>query len=135
MKSVSVKLLALLCAVILVCSLAACGNSGNTTDANTGSNTDANTATTAAAADTAADPIVGSWEYESGGYTYNFNADGTGTYDVGSTVMNFTYELKGSVLSLLYEGNTDPLELEYEISGDTLNVKDSFGSDTIYKRK
>ena len=80
--------------------------------------------------------LVGSWEYETGGYTYTFNADGTGTYDVGSgDPMKFTYTDDGSNLSILYDGNTAPFESTYTIDGSKLNIKDSFGSDTIYKKK
>ena len=86
--------------------------------------------------DTKSDSIVGTWEYESGGYTYNFKEDGTGTYDLGNgTVMEFTYTAEAGKLSITYTGNTSPMELDYVLDGDTLNVKDSFGSDTIYKRK
>ena len=80
-------------------------------------------------------PIVGSWKYEGGGYTYTFNEDGTGKYEFGSSAMEFTYETKdGNKLSILYKGSSVPFETEYEINGDSLNVKDSFGSDTIYKK-
>ena len=84
----------------------------------------------------AAAGIVGSWEYETGGYTYTFNADGTGTYDVGSgDPMKFTYTEDGTNLSILYDGNTAPFESTYSIDGNKLNIKDSFGSDTIYIKK
>lgn len=103
--------------------------------------TAAEIATTAAKADAdssspaASDAnIVGSWEYESGGFVYTFNDNGTGTYDVAGNVMNFTYETDGTKLKITYEGSP-AMELEYELNGDTLNVKDSTGNDTIYKRK
>jgi len=70
--------------------------------------------------------LVGKWEYEGGGYTYEFKEDGTGTYSFGETVMEFTYEDQGDKLSILYTGNTVPTVLEYSISGKNLNVKDSF---------
>ena len=115
------KSLAILTALLLVISLAACG--GSTAPA-----------ADAPAADTAS--IVGSWEYEGGGFIYTFNEDGTGTYDLGGgSVMNFTYEATDSELSILYDGNTEPMVLEYVLSGTVLNVKDSFGSDTIYNKK
>ena len=78
--------------------------------------------------------IVGTWEYENGGYTYEFKEDGTGTYDVG-TVMEFTYTAEDGVLSILYTNNTSPTVLDYTITGKKLNIKDSFGSDTIYNKK
>ncbi len=131
---VTVKILAVICALLMVISLASCGKK-----ADTQSGADANSA---AASDTkgeeasSGNPIVGSWEYETGGYTYVFNEDGTGVYQLSSGDMKFTYEIKdGNVLSILYDGNTDPMELEFEIDGDRLNVKDSFGSDTIYIKK
>lgn len=80
-------------------------------------------------------PIVGSWKYDGGGYTYTFNEDGTGKYENGISALEFTYETKdGNILSILYTGSTVPFETEYKIEGDTLNVIDSFGSDTIYKK-
>ena len=79
--------------------------------------------------------LVGSWEYESGGFTYTFNEDGSGVYDMAGTKMKFTYTAENSILSITYEGSTEPMQLEYILSGDTLNVKDSGGNDTIYHRK
>ena len=110
MKTVT-KLIAVFCVVLMLASLAACGGG-----ADSGS-------------------IVGSWEYEAGGFTYTFNADGTGSYDAAGTVMNFTYETNDNMLNILYDGMTTPWITEYEIDGDTLNVHDVSGSDTIYKRK
>ena len=147
MKTAFFKVIAVMCAVMLVLSLAACGN--NSTPAETEAAAVENDAaapadTEAAPADTEAAPaddaaadtgIEGSWEYESGGYIYTFNADGTGTYDISGTIMNFTYTAEGGVLAITYEGSDAPMELEYEIDGDKLNVKDSMGSDTIYYRK
>ena len=91
----------------------------------------------APAADTKSDApsIVGTWKYEGGNYIYTFNADGTGTYDLGSSKMEFTYTTTDKVLSITYTGNTSPMELEYILDGNTLNVKDSFGNDTIYKKQ
>ncbi len=83
----------------------------------------------------AADSIVGSWEYVNGGYIYTFNADGTGSYSAGSTVMNFTYEDDGKAVKILYTGNTTPNEFTYTISGNTLSIEDSFGDKVEYKKK
>lgn len=80
-------------------------------------------------------PIVGSWKYESGDYTYTFNEDGTGDYSFSSAKMEFTYKTEGNKLSITYKGNTTAFETEYSINGDTLNVKDSFGKDTLYKKQ
>ena len=79
--------------------------------------------------------IVGSWKYDGADYTYAFNEDGTGSYDVYGNVMEFTYTTEGNKLSILYTGNTTPFETEYSIDGKTLNIKDSFGSDTLYTRQ
>ena len=83
----------------------------------------------------AAQGIVGSWEYTSGGYTYTFKDDKTGSYVYGETTMEFTYEDDGSKVSILYTGNTAPLELEYRIEGNKLIIKDSLGSDVEYIKK
>ena len=132
---VILKALSLVLALMMVFALVACGV---TVTNDTGSDTPAadsgNDAPAADASDS--NPLVGSWEYQSGGFTYTFNADGSGTYDIGAdSPMVFTYEYTDTELSILYEGNTDPMVLEYEINGDVLNVKDSFGSDTLYNRK
>ena len=79
--------------------------------------------------------LVGKWEYEGGGYTYTFNADGTGSYEYLGSKMEFTYTTEDNKLSILYTGNTTAFETEYSIDGNTLNIKDSFGSDTLYTRK
>ncbi len=81
------------------------------------------------------DTVIGTWEYEYGGFTYIFKDDRTGSYDFAGTSMEFTYTVEEGKLSFLYTGNAEPLVLDYELDGDTLNVIDSFGSDTIYKRK
>ncbi|MBP5303893.1 MAG: hypothetical protein J6Z00_03300 [Clostridia bacterium] len=79
--------------------------------------------------------IIGSWEYTSGGYTYTFNDNGTGSYSAGGTVMEFTYEDTGSTVSILYTGNTMASEYGYTISGNTLIIEDSFGDKVEYTKK
>ena len=74
--------------------------------------------------------IVGDWQYESSGYIYHFNEDGTGTY---MDTMKFTYTEDNGKVTITYDGMDNSLEGTWE--GDVLNVKDSFGSDTIYNRK
>jgi len=135
MKAI-LKTLSLVLALMMVLALVACGGSGTTTiTTDTDSDTPAaDDGGNNAAADGSA--LVGSWEYQGGGYIYTFNADGTGTYDIGAaSPMIFTYEATDSALFILYDGNTAAMELEYSIDGDVLNVKDSFGSDTLYNRK
>ena len=154
-KSIFNKTVLMICALVLIISLAACGAKNDTkeTTAPTESAT-VSTATeapapakTEAATDTAIETeaktsadngLVGSWDYsELSGMIYTFNADGTGIYDIFGEVLEFTYEADGAVLKITYtdEGVDEPMELEYKIDGDTLNVKDSFGNDTLYKRK
>ena len=164
MKSLFSKTAALLCAVLMAGSLTACGNKTETKETSEASaaTSAAQQDVTAAAGTTAEQPttvpetteaqrsdpaaetakagatdngLVGSWEYESGGFTYTFNSDGSGVYDMAGTKMKFTYTAENSVLSITYEGSTAPMQLEYVLSGDTLNVKDSGGNDTIYHRK
>ena len=79
--------------------------------------------------------IVGSWKYESGDYTYKFNADKTGSYTAYGNEMKFTYEDNGTSVSILYTGNTAASTYEYKIEGKKLIIKDSFGNDVIYIRK
>lgn len=94
---------------------------------------------TAAQAETTAgndsSALIGSWEYESGGFTYTFNADGTGTYDVYGEVMNFTYTDNGSSIEMLFDDVDTPSTYEYSIEGDALTIKDSFGEDVKYIKK
>ena len=159
MKSLFSKTAALLCAVLMAGSMTACGNKTDTKETSEASaatsaaqqavtaaeqqttvagTTEAQrseSATETAKAGAADTGLVGSWEYESGGFTYTFNEDGSGVYDVAGTKMKFTYTAENSVLSITYEGSTAPMQLEYVLSGDTLNVKDSGGNDTIYHRK
>ena len=79
--------------------------------------------------------IVGVWKSPLGDYTYQFNEDGTGFYNVSGIEMKFTYKTNSNRLSLTYEGNTNPFETDFSINGDTLNVKDSYGNDTLYKKQ
>ena len=83
-----------------------------------------------------ASSIIGSWKNDSLGinFIYTFYSDGTGSYDMGGTVKEFTYKIEGDKLSVLYTGDTEPFVNEFEIDGDTLNVIDSNGDDTLYKR-
>lgn len=147
MKSLLVKTLVLSLAVIFVLSLAACG-AGNSTTAETSTEVQTTeavssetktapaeteaAATEAKASDTG---IVGTWEYEYGGFTYTFNADGTGTYDMFGDALKFSYEISDTTVSIQYEGSDAPMELAYTLDGDVLNIKDSAGNDTIYNRK
>ena len=161
LKTITIKLLSLICALFLIISLASCGakNDAKETTAPTELSTATTAPTESATASTAAEApspaetdaaieteakasvdtgIVGSWDYaELSGMVYTFNADGSGSYDMFGEVMKFTYEADGSTLKITYtdEGVDAPMELEYKIDGDVLNVKDSFGNDTIYKRK
>ena len=133
----STKLVSLCLAASLVAlPLTACGGNtaNNTADTNTPSAASSAAAPSATTA-TGKDALVGSWEYQSGGYTYTFNADGTGTYDVSGNLMKFTYEATDSKLTITFDGNTAPMTLDYSISGKVLNVKDSSGNDTLYNRK
>ena len=122
------KIIALLLAVCLMAALVACGE---TKPAETTETTAAETAETAEAA---APSLVGTWEYEGGGYTYTFNADGTGNYDVGSD-MPFTYTDDGETVAITFEGSTAPMELKYTIEGSKLTVIDSLGSPVVYNKK
>ena len=153
MNSLLPKTAALFCAVLMAGSMAACGSKSETkekSEASAAKSAVQQSATASAGtaeaqrSDSAAENpkadatdtgLVGSWEYESGGFTYTFNEDGSGVYDVAGTKMKFTYTAENSVLSITYEGSTAPMQLEYVLSGDTLNVKDSAGNDTIYHRK
>ena len=164
MKSLFSKTAALICAVLMAGSMTACGNKSETKETSevSAATSAVQQAVTAADSTTAEQPttvagtteeqrsdsaaetakadatdtgLVGSWEYESGGFTYTFNDDGSGVYDVAGTQMKFTYTAENSVLSITYEDTSAPTQLEYVLSGDTLNVKDSGGNDTIYHRK
>ena len=90
---------------------------------------------TAAAAKVEDTDIIGTWEFEPGGFTYTFNDDGTGKYEVVGGLMTFSYEADGSKLTLNYDDGLPSAELEYSIDGDTLNIRDSAGNDTIYHKK
>ena len=77
--------------------------------------------------------LIGTWEYEDGGFSYVFNDDGTGTYVLeGSDDMTFTWGADGSTVSITYDGSTSPTNLEYSIDGDQLTIIDSFGSPVVY---
>ncbi|MBR0463354.1 MAG: hypothetical protein IJJ23_03105 [Clostridia bacterium] len=90
---------------------------------------------------TSSDPVIqaltGSWSTSDGRYTYTFNADATGKYELfsGTTVMDFTYTATAEELSILYKDRPEPLVLPYSIEGDTLNLTDSFGAVVAYTKK
>lgn len=155
MKSITIKTISLICTLLLILSLAACGAKNDAKEttapteaaatssatevpspAETDAATDAVTETEATASSD--NGLVGSWDYsELSGMVYTFNADGTGTYDIFGEVLDFTYEADGSTVKITYtdESVDVPLELNYEIDGDILNLKDSAGNDIVYKRK
>ena len=155
MKSSTIKTISLICTLLLILSLAACGAkndakettapteaaaTSSATEAPAPAETDAATdAVTETEATTSSDNgLVGSWDYsELSGMVYTSNADGTGTYDIFGEVLDFTYEADGSTLKIaLADDDVDePTKLEYKIDSDTLIVKDSAGNDIVYKRK
>lgn len=106
-----------------------CSSSGSSS-----SNSSSNSSNSSSSGSSSKD-IVGSWEYQSGGYTYTFNADGTGSYDISGTKKDFTYTDDGKELSITFTGDTAPMKLPYTISGDTLTVKDALDKDVVYKKK
>lgn len=125
------RIIAAACICFMLISFTACGNSSKKEEATTAA-AETNDVKQSDGIDSA---LLGLWEYENGGYIYNFKEDGSGTYDTGGTVMKFTYTADGSKVSITYEGNTSPLVLDYEINGNKLNVKDSNGNDTFYIKK
>ncbi len=129
------KIVAVLMSILIVGALVAgCScSSGNSNSSNSSSNS-SNSSNSSSSSSSSKD-LVGSWEYTTGGYTYTFKDDGTGTYDVGGKAMNFTYKTDGDKLSITYEGSTAPFETTYSVKGNELDVKDSLGSSTIYKKK
>jgi hypothetical protein len=80
-------------------------------------------------------PIIGTWTYEGGGFTYTFNEDKTGTYEAFAATLEFTYTAENNKLSILYKDNTKPFETDYTIEDNKLIIKDSFGNNTVYVKK
>ena len=124
-----------LAAALVALPLTACGGTNTNNTANTYTPAASSQEAPSTTAATGKDALVGSWEYQGGVYTYTFNADGTGTYDVSGNLMKFTYEATDSTISFTYGSDTTPMTLNYSINGKVLNVKDSNGSDTLYNRK
>jgi hypothetical protein len=80
--------------------------------------------------------IIGVWEYQYGGETYEFREDGTGVHIIaGYDNIEFTYETDEKTLSLTYTSDSAMFKTEYSVSGNTLNVKEYSGNDMIYTRK
>ena len=100
-----------------------------------GSSSNSSNSSSSSSSSSSSKDIVGSWEYQSGGYTYTFNSDGTGNYDVSGTKKEFKYTDDGKELSITFTGDTAPMKLPYTVSGDTLTVKDSLDKDVVYKKK
>ena len=122
------KVLSILLAVVMVMSLlAACGGDDKKSDKEE--------ATKAEATQEEQITLVGTWEYESMGAAYVFNADGTGAYKFAGNEMKFTYTDDNGKLTLTYEGMDVPNEFNYTIEGKTLHIEDSFGSIVDYTRK
>ena len=80
-----------------------------------------------------AQEIIGTWDskdYPGFGFTYVFNADGTGSY-YGEKI---AWSIDGDQISIANEG-VEPFVTKYEINGNELNIIDGLGNDTIYIRK
>ncbi len=127
MKKKGLILLVLVCALFLVVGCNKDNNSTNNNSSNTSTKKDSKKSNDSS--------LVGSWEYETGGFTYVFNKDGTGKYDLGSSVMEFTWTTNGNKLSIFYEDTDVPFETTYKIDGKTLTIKDSLDEDVKYIKK
>lgn len=136
MKQNLLKIMVVLaCLVLVACVFAACGSQEEAPE-----NTDAEVAEVAegeteAEASGSTGALIGSWKYAGGDYTYNFNADGTGNYTVGETVMEFTYEDDGATVTIQYATATVPNEYAYTVEGNTLYIADDFGDTVEYHKQ
>ena len=140
-RLIAVLMLTVICMAVVM--LAGCSKVTEATEVATAAA--AETATQAAAKTEAkteapteaeASPLVGTWEYEEiEGFIYNFNADGTGTYDVLGEVMSFTYTDKSGTVDIMYDDVDVPYTAEYTIDGNTLIMKDSIGAEVKYIKK
>ena len=121
----SVRLLAVVSALIMLCTFAGCNkNKGNTDNENQVSTV----------SEQPLDTLAGQWQSEElSDYIYTFNGDGTGKYDMAGKVLELNYATEDGKITLTFleEGYT-PVTLDYELDGDKLNIKDSFGKDTFY---
>ena len=121
----SVRLLAVVSALIMLCTFAGCNkNKGNTDNENQVSTV----------SEQPLDTLAGQWQSEElSDYIYTFNGDGTGQYDMAGKVLELNYATEDGKITLTFleEGYT-PVTLDYELDGDKLNIKDSFGKDTFY---
>ncbi|MBR7042154.1 MAG: hypothetical protein IKI04_01495 [Bacilli bacterium] len=84
--------------------------------------------------------ILGTWindtTIEGYKFTYRFNEDGTGTYDVAGNIMNFKYTIDGANISFKYtDEEMETWDTTFSITDDVLNIKDSLGEDTLYKKE
>lgn len=120
----TVKLLAVISALIMLFAFAGCHN--RTTEESQVSTV----------SEQLIDPLAGQWQSEElPDYIYTFNSDGTGQYDMAGKVLELNYTTGDGKITLTFlaEGYT-PVTLDYELDGDRLNIKDSFGKDTFYMR-
>ena len=121
------KVLALLTALALVISLAACGDSKE-------EKKDDTKAAVKEATEAPADPLVGTWESNdvSGSY-FVFNADGTGSMESAGISIGFAYTKEGDTLLISDNaGEENQLKYKYTIEGETLTMSDE-DSDTELK--
>lgn len=84
--------------------------------------------------------IVGTWvndtTLEGYKFIYTFLSDGTGSYDVAGTIMNFKYTIDGNNISFEFtDEEMETLDTTFEIKDDVLNVRDSNGEDVLYKKE
>lgn len=78
--------------------------------------------------------VVGTWEGDD--YAYTFNADGTGTQQIGGINVNISsYQAKDGKLSITvtYLGTDDTTEFTYTLKEDVLTLIN--GDDTIILNK
>ena len=127
--------------VVAIIAIIVVATNNNNNDQNTNSNNNSSSETPTPT-ENQTNSIVGVWKYydpeypgmsSSIDFIYAFNADGTGTYTMSTSVMPFTYETNGNTLTINYE-DSGTFETEFELNGDVLNVKDSSNADTLYKK-
>ena len=86
-----------------------------------------------------ASPLIGTWEYEEGIFSWTFKDDGTGlwAYKAGASEgdMKFWYHDNGDSVMISFDGWMNGTDYKYTVNGNKLILCDAGGNELVYVKR
>ena len=79
--------------------------------------------------------LLGTWENEADGTSYQFSVNGKGYYTADATETAFDFTATDTALTITYSEEVEANTLTYAIDGEVLTLTDAEGVTTTYTRK